>query len=70
MKVKYIRKPSRYEKLADWHEWFAWSPVIATSSDGEYRVWLLKVLRKGIFNDDPDLIWGGWNWKYKIIEKK
>ena len=57
----------------DWHEWFAWYPIIIETKDqnnGEYerKVWLNKVLRKY-----TNKYWQGqsyWVYEYREIGKE
>jgi hypothetical protein len=40
----------RKERLAQWHDWFAWHPVCIGTEMGEFRrVWLEKVSRRVLF---------------------
>jgi hypothetical protein len=43
------RKNERDRRLTNWHQWFAWYPIIATDDDYEtYTIfWLRKIYRKG-----------------------
>lgn len=51
----------RFDRLHEWHRWFAWHPVRLNGGDESCR-WLEYVARKGSFWE----CWGdgGWDWKY------
>lgn len=49
---RYVKKEHRLDRLRQWHDWFAWYPVMATSDRGRFCVWLETVARKGYMYDD------------------
>ena len=55
-----------FDKLQEWHEWFAWYPV---KIEKNTCVWLEKIQRKGTY-----MYWGvldaNWFWQYKAKENK
>ena len=64
MRMAY-RKIDHYK---EWTPWFAWFPVIATSGNQKYRVWLETVWRKKVaFLGCYDSI--SW-WEYNIASEK
>jgi hypothetical protein len=50
----------------DWHVWFAWRPVYATSSRGLRGVWLENVERRWCTSEVRELAW----WDYRLLEPK
>ncbi|MDR7037382.1 hypothetical protein J2X36_002129 [Methylobacterium sp. BE186] len=62
MRISHAWLERRYERLTNWHRWFAWRPV---SLDGE-TIWLETVERKGEFHCGGfgDCIWF---WQYRPL---
>lgn len=55
-----FKRPSRHQRITQWHRWFAWYPV--RIADGDCR-WLEYVERKATY-------WCGWDsdgyyWYYR-----
>lgn len=50
--------------LCKWQDWFAWHPVIVSSYEGKFIVWLQKVVRLRAQNWKDD-----YYWRYSFIEK-
>jgi len=52
----------RKERLAVWHRWFAWHPIVC---EGKW-VWMETVCRRGELKGWYDASW--YEWEYRLID--
>ena len=58
----------RYKRLAMWHRWFAWYPVVLEDGGmaGQKKVWLESIERQGRFVDSRYIDESYWTWFYRL----
>jgi hypothetical protein len=68
--MKWLRETSdgKFNRLENWHRYFAWHPCGCFVNESTQKIiWLEYVLRKGT-PEQSDVGYWNWAWEYKEFE--